>query len=312
MKFCVSLLNSVQLKALRAPPWEKTITPDQQQRAVQLADELGYWKVSVPEHYIMPRESEENFGPHYLHTATALAFLAGATKRIKLSTGIAILPLVHPIAQAKIWATLDWLSGGRAVLTAGLGALKREYEMFGLNFHERGAMCDEHVQAIIELWTSDNPTFEGKYVQFRDVAFLPKPVQKPTIPFWFGGDSQAAMRRVARFGQGWSPTRTPPEKLREGMDFIRSHPAYDGRPIGLSYSMTGLVLADDHTERKDPPKDAFGASGLQETLDRVGRLQDLGVTETRLPPPPLADYEAYLDFLRWSAEEVFPHFPDAA
>ena len=302
MKFGVGMLNSVQIKAMKLPEWQKSVTHAQQAEALRLADELGYWKISVPEHFVIPREHVELSGEHYPHATTALGYIAGLTKQAKLSSCITILPLLHPIAQAKMWATLDWLSNGRAVMNAAVGWLEEEFELMGVNFHERGRLCDEYIEAIIELWTSDHPTYEGKYVSFRDVGFAPKPVQKP-MPIWFGGDAPAVQRRIARFGAGWQPFLTPPDKLPESMDYIRSQKDYHGGPIELSYSITTLRLGHGHV-----PRDATRAEGewtnAAEVIDLVGQLKELGVTETSIPPPTLVDFEAYLDWLRWGAEEV--------
>ena len=302
MRFTVGLLNSAHVKALGAPAWHRSITPAQQIQALRLADELGYWKAMVPEHFVIPREHVELSGDHYPHAVTALAFIAGVTQRLKLSSGITLLPLVNPIAQAKMWATLDWLSGGRAVMNVGVGWLEEEFDLMGVDFHERGRICDDYIPAILELWTSDHPTFEGRYVNFRDVGFAPKPVQSPTIPIWFGGDVEAVQKRVARWGAGWQPFQTPPETLPERMDFIRSQPDYHGRPLDLAYSMSNLKLGHGHVIRDAPEAD--GSWSAAQMLDVVGRLTELGVTETPLPPPPLADFQAYLDWLRWGAEEV--------
>jgi probable F420-dependent oxidoreductase len=308
MKFSVGLLNSVHAKGLNTPEWHRTVTPAQQVQAMRLAEQLGYHKAGVPEHFVIPREHLELSGDHYPHAATGLAFIAGATERIRLASTVTILPLVHPIAQAKIWSTLDWLSGGRAVMNVGVGWLKEEFDLMGVNFHERGAICDEHIQAILALWTSDLATFEGRYVSFRDVGFAPKPVQQPTIPIWFGGDAPPMLRRVARWGAGWQPFLTPPEALPERLDFIRSQKDYHGRPIELSYSMLNTKLGEAHEVRETHQGD--GSWNAAQMLDVVGRLADLGVTETGLPAPPLADFEAYLDWLRWGAEEVMAKAAD--
>ena len=92
---------------------------------------------------------------------------------------------------AKALATLDWLSSGRITVTFGVGWLEKEFEILGVPFHERGRMGDEYLAAIIELWTKDAPEFEGEYVSFQNVAFEPKPVQKPHLPIWMGGDADA-------------------------------------------------------------------------------------------------------------------------
>jgi probable F420-dependent oxidoreductase len=300
MKFTVALLNSAHVKALKVPEWHDTVTPEQHAKALRLADELGYSKVNVPEHFAIPKDHIELSGDHYPHAVTALAFIAGHTQRMRLSSGITILPLVHPIAQAKMWATLDWLSGGRAIMNVGVGWLADEFELMGVNFHERGAICDEQLQAITALWTQELASFEGKYFKFKDVGASPRP--KKPIPIWFGGDADAVLRRVARFGDGWQPFLTPPDKLPQRMDFIRSQKDYHGRPITLSYSMHNLMLGEGHVIRDAP--DAQGSWDAPRMLDVIGHLAELGVEETSIPAPPLRDYEHYLDWLRWGAAEV--------
>jgi probable F420-dependent oxidoreductase len=302
MKFTASLLNSAHVKALKEPLWQRTVSPAQQVAALRLAEELGFSKVNVPEHFAIPREHIELSGDHYPHAVTALAFIAGVTHRIELSSGITILPLVHPIAQAKMWATLDWLSGGRAVMNVGVGWLADEFDMMGVDFHERGAICDEQLEAILALWTQELASFEGKYFKFKDVGASPRP--KKPIPIWFGGDALAVQRRVARFADGWQPFQTPPETLPERMDFIRSQKDYHGRPITLSYSVSNLRLGHGHVIRDAPEAD--GSWDSAHMLDVIGRLKELGVGETRLVQPHLRDYEHYLDWLRWVAAELMP------
>ena len=189
MKFTVSLIDSMHVKAFNAPLWQRSVTPAQQVRALRLAEKLGYWKVKVPEHFVIPEQHIELSGDHYPHAVTALGFAAGATETLRLASSITILPLVHPIAQAKMWATLDWLSGGRAEMNVGVGWLEGEFELMGVDFHRRGAICEEQIQAMIALWTQDLATFEGKYFAFHNVGASPKPVQKPHLPIWFGGDA---------------------------------------------------------------------------------------------------------------------------
>ncbi len=305
MKFNVGLLNSVHVKALNHPPWEKDLTGADQARALRLADDLGYWKANVPEHFIIPHEHRDLSGDHYPQTTTALAFIAGIAPNLKLSSHITILPLINPIVQAKMWATLDWLSNGRAVLMAGVGWLEGEFDLLGVPFHERGRLCDEYIAAMLELWTSDSPTFEGRYVKFKDVGFAPKPVQKPTIPLWFGGDADGVLKRIARWGDGWSPFLTPPDAIPHRLDGIKSQPDYHGRPIEVVYSLSMLKLGEAHVARDAP--EAVGLTDRQKLIDQLGYLKGLGVTETDLPRPDHVDFEAYLDWLRWVAAEIMPY-----
>jgi len=304
MKFNVGLLNAAHVKALGQPAWERALTAADQARALRLADELGFWKANVPEHFVIPKAHLELSGDHYPQTTTALGFIAGITSRLKLGSGVTILPLQHPIVHAKMWATLDWLSGGRAIMMVGVGWLEAEYELLGVPFHQRGALCDEYVAAILELWANDLASFEGPTIRFKDVGCAPKPIQKPGIPIWFGGDAVGVQRRVAKWGAGWSPFQTPPDQIPVRLEWIKSQPDYHGRPIGVVYSLNMLKLADGHVPRDAPQ--AKGLTDVQQLLDQLGYLKSLGVTETDVPRPPHRDFEEYLDWLRWLAADVMP------
>jgi probable F420-dependent oxidoreductase len=304
MKFSIGLLNSQQVKAFGQPAWYREVTPAQQTQALQLADELGYWKVCVGEHYAVSEDHIDLTGKHTIHGATALAYAAGCTKRLRVASSITLLPLLHPIAQAKIWATLDWVSGGRAEMSVGVGWHEEEFEAMGVDFHKRGAICDEQLECITKLWTGEVMSFEGEFYQFKDMAAEPIPVQKPGLPIWFGGDAPAQLRRVARFGSGWHPFQTPLEEVPVGLDKIRSHKDFHGQPIDVAFWMMNLKVGPGHTIRDAP--DADGRWDAAYTVDLCGRLSEMGVTETRLQPPELKDFEAYLDWLRWAAEEVMP------
>jgi probable F420-dependent oxidoreductase len=303
MKLNIGVPNSMHVVAM-TQPWEYELTGADIGRAVQLADQLGFNKAMMGEHFVVPKEHIPLSGDHYLHTTVALAFLAGHTKKMRLSSSVTILPLQNPIVQAKAWSTLDWLSGGRATALFGVGWLEEEFNILRVPFHERGKMCDEYMAAIIELWTKENPEFEGKYVNFRNVGFAPKPIQKP-LPVWFGGDAQGVLKRVAKFGNGWSPFRTPPEKFPECLDYIRSQPEFDGRPLDVFFALEMLNVGAHHEVLDDPR--APGNWSVQQILDQIGWLKQLGITETIVPlPPGIAGFDAYADRLHWVAQEIMP------
>src|SRR6202167_1415147 len=156
MKFGIGLPNSVHVVAM-TQPWEHSLNGADIARAARLADELGYWKLLIGEHFLIPKSHVPLSGDHYLHSVAALSFVATAAPHMKLSSSVTILPLQNLIVQAKAWATLDWLSGGRAVALVGVGWLEEEYRILGVPFHERGRLCDAYIAAMIELWTSDAP-----------------------------------------------------------------------------------------------------------------------------------------------------------
>lgn len=161
MKLVFNLPHMLRLKAM-SQPWEASVTGADQTRMAKCADKWGYDMIAVPEHFVIPGDHVELSGPHYLQSTVAQAYLAGATERIQLNSCVTVLPLQHPIVLAKALATADWMSSGRMMVTFGVGWLEREFELLGVPFHERGRIADEYLAAIVELWTSDYPRFEGE------------------------------------------------------------------------------------------------------------------------------------------------------
>jgi len=306
LQLVFNLPHMLRLKAT-AQPWEAQVTGADQTRMVKCADKWGYDMVAVPEHFIIPNEHVELSGPHYLQSTVAQAYIAGATTNIRLNSCITVLPLQHPIVLAKALATADWMSSGRMMVTFGVGWLEREFEILGVPFHQRGRIADEYLAAIIELWTSESPHFEGKYVSFSDVAFEPKPFQQPHLPIWIGGDADAALKRAARFASGWWSFLTPPEKIAERLDFIKAQPTYDGRPFDVVHGMSTARVGEGHAVLDDP----HGRAGMSaaEIIDRLSWLGEQGVTVSAVPLPSVSGVDEYLDYAQWVIEEIKPQVP---
>jgi probable F420-dependent oxidoreductase len=177
---------------------------------------------------------------------TEVAFVAAKTSRIRLVTSVMVVPHRPAVLTAKILATIDVLSGGRLTVGIGAGWLKEEFAAIGAPpFAERGAITDEYVQTFRELWTSDDPRFAGRYVQFGGIAFEPKPVQRPHPPIWVGGESGPALRRTARLGDAWYPIGTNPAhpldslpRYRLGIERLGKLTTESGRGVGLAYRCT--------------------------------------------------------------------------
>ncbi len=165
-------------------------------------------------------------------------------------------------------------------------------------------MSEEYIQAIIELWTSDNPEFEGRYVSFKDLAFEPKCHQRPHVPIWFGGDADAALRRTARYASGWWPFLTRPEQIPERLDFIRSQPDYNGQLKDVFYGFNTSLVGEGHRVQDDPT--ARPGMTRQEIIDRLMWFAELGVTWSSVPIPMLRDIGEYFDYTQWVAEEIMP------
>ena len=304
MQLAFGMPHMVRLKAMAQKPWELAVSGREQTALARWADSLGYAMIAVPEHFVIPQSHVELSGAHYFHAYTGMAHFAGATERIRVNSCIAILPLQNPFVTAKALSTMDWLSGGRVTVTFAVGWLEEEFATMGVPFKERGAIAEEYAQAIIALWTQDNPVFEGKYVSFKDIAFEPKPVQKPHVPIWFGGDADAVLGRIARHATGWWPFLTKPEDIPARIDFIKSRPDYAGKLEDVFYGMSTGRVGEGHAVLDDPH--AGPSHDRQWLIDKLGALGDLGVTMSSVPTPPVDDLQAFRDYTQWVAEEIMP------
>ena len=235
-------------------------TPDIIRATAVRAEQLGYDSVWVSDHVVTPNANIANFGESIFDPLVTLAVAAGATRRVRLGTTVLIVPYRNPVVTAKMVSSLDALSDGRVVLGVGAGWLAAESAMLGVPFAERGAMTDEYLQAMQELWSSRAPSFAGKYTQFSDLVFEPKPVQKPHPPIWVGGHSRAALRRTAQFGAAWHPINRSPEELRAG----RKELAALCQSRGRSRPPALTLRSDIHVVRagQSVPKSTHAGRGL--------------------------------------------------
>ena len=268
-------------------------SPDALRSLAQRAEDLGFDSVWVSDHIVMPRQIDSSypytsdgvpvFQPDeaYYEPLAALNFLAGCTQRVRLGTHVLVLPYRNPVLTAKILATLDVLSGGRVILGAGVGWMEEEFLALGLDtYHQRGAVTDEYIQLYKELWTKDQPNFQGKYYQISGSAFEPKPVQKPHPPIWIGGHTGPAIRRAAKYGDGWLPIglRPPailePEEMAEKIARLRSLTVQAGRPEDAVEVTFSTEVRFDNTA--GPSRKMM--SGIPEQIAAdLRQYQDLGV-----------------------------------
>ena len=266
-------------------------TPETLGRIARTGEELGYDALFTGDHILVPR----NIASPYPYTEggefpgspsgesmeqlTLLAFLAGQTSRIRLVTSVIIVPHRNPLVAAKALATLDVLSGGRLVVGVGVGWMREEFEALNLPpFEERGAVTDEYIRAFKELWTSDDPHFEGKYVSFDDISFLPKPVQRPHPPIWVGGESRPALRRTAELADGWYPLGSnptfpmgTPEQLAAGLERLASY----ARRFGRDPSEIETIYRTHQFELSDTAAPATGSGQAGDRLPFVGNAEQM-------------------------------------
>jgi probable F420-dependent oxidoreductase len=174
----------------------------------------------------------ERVGGDVLDPLAAMGVAIGRSKKLKFGTSVLVLPGRNPVLLAKELATLDVLSGGRIVPVFGLGSpMPSEHEIFGVAKGERAGRTDEATQLIVKLWTEDDVTFEGKFFNVHNVTIKPKPVQQPHPDVWFGGHSEAACRRVGRYGTGWLPSFVAASEYKGKVDLIKAEAERAGREI---------------------------------------------------------------------------------
>lgn len=211
--------------------------------AARRAEALGFEAVWAADRIVTPWEIRTTY-PYsadqrfivppdipFLEPLTCLAYLAGGTEKVRLGMSVLVMPYRHPLHWAKIATTIDHLSRGRLILGVGVGWMAEEFEALGAPFKDRGAVADEQLQVVERLWTDERPRFEGRYYRFQEVGFAPKPLQKPRIPVWVGGEGERAQRRAARYGDAWFPyfVRTTPRELAARFANVRRWAAEAGR-----------------------------------------------------------------------------------
>ncbi len=196
--------------------------------AVKLVEAAGFHSVWLPEHVIL----FPDYASHYPYSTdgkipgdpegvldpfTALTYVAAHTERIRLGTGICLVPQRQPVYTAKAVADLDYLSGGRVDFGVGIGWLKEEFDNLQMDFRSRAARCIEYIEVMQALWRPGVSEYRGPTYDLHACHFYPKPVQDPHPPIFFGGESDAALNRVATHGDGWYGYDLDPARAAAGI-----------------------------------------------------------------------------------------------
>ena len=272
-------------------------------RLATRAEELGFDSVWASEHVFNVSYVQERIGNrHCYEPLTILTYVAATTKTIGLGTSVLVLPYHNPIRLAKTAATLDVVSGGRLILGVGVGVIEQELEAMGSPFGERGAITDETIAIMKELWTQEDPSYQGRFHSFSGMKFTPKPVQKPHIPIIIGGTSRAAVRRAARVGNGWHPTALDPETLSQRIRYLGERAQAEGRdpaevPVSVSAPMGVAAREGRYSLGVDPA----------EILEKAQTYESLGV-ERLVISSNTREGSELLPALEMLAEEVLPAF----
>jgi len=265
------------------------------------AEDAGFHSVVVTDHPSPTGRWLDHGGHAAQDPFVMLSFMAAATSRIQLQTGILVVPYRNPFIVARAVASLEAISNGRTILGVGAGYLKGEYFAVGADFERRNDVVDEYIRAMRAALGQDEFDFEGTGYNARGIRILPRPAQVP--PIWVGGNSRRAIRRAAELGDAWSPFNTgalvagtartatmqDSGELAEGLAYLRAHADKIGKPPPKDIVLDSM---------KSPTED-WNAQAL---VDQIGAYGEMGVTwcSTHIPGETRGEWKDNLD--RWSAE----------
>lgn len=295
------------------PHLGRNVGRDSLMEFAQEVERLGFHSAFTSDHVCWPAEVNSQYPYNddgsfpatpdmgWLDPIGTLLFVAACTERLRLGFTVLILPYRPPVATAKQLATLDVLSNGRLILGVGVGWMKEEADVLGMPWDNRGARSDEQLEIFERLFTEPAPSFDGAYYAFPEVGFEPKPVQQP-VPVWVGGHTGAAFRRTARFGHAFHAAFQPLDTVTEEWAAVRQACEEQGRdPDELELS---LRLHLDPASVMEPYKSIAGSQ--EEMLDKIGQLQEIGVSHVLLDPVARGGVPGRLDALREFMIDVAP------
>lgn len=286
------------------PQLGPTASPENLILVAQRAEELGYDSAWVLERLLWPLNPREPYPASpdgslpeayqsVLDPLESLTFVAAHTRKLQLGTSVLVLPYHSPIQLARRIATLDVLSGGRALVGVGVGWSRDEFEAAGTPFERRGARCDEFLQAMIEVWTRDTVKFDGEFYHIPESKVGPKPVQKPYPPIYIAGFGQYTFDRAAKFGNGWNPAGVGSFEWLEGMigQFRQTSIRAGRTDMEVVLRSFTMLFKDSPGPQRTP---MMGT--VDEVREDTKRLRDIGVTHLIQSPPAIGfDPSASID-----------------
>jgi len=240
-------------------------------------ERLGLHSAMIADHIVFPVTSESAYpytidrkhpgGGDALEAFSILGVVAGATEKLRLVTSVLVLPYRNPVLTAKMVSSLDVLSGGRVTLGVGVGWLKEEFEALDSpDFERRGAVTDEWITIFKQLWTQSPASFDGEFYRYSDIRCEPLPLQKPHPPIWVGGHSRAALRRTAKYGDGWHPVGAiaasplPPQEMQAHLATLKRLTEAEGRDFSAIHISYKAPLYDTHIPERDGTRRSFSGA----------------------------------------------------
>jgi probable F420-dependent oxidoreductase len=292
---------------------EEFLDGDAIQIMARAAESAGFSACAITDHPAPPTRWIEAGGHHALDPFVGLAFVAAATRHIRLHTNIVVVPYRNPFLMAKLGATLDRLSGGRLIMGIGTGYIMGEFAALGVPFEGRGSAVDESLRLMKRIWSGETINYTGGSFSAEGISSLPVPLQKPHPPLWGGGNSARAIRRAVDLCDGWSPfpiraafsgnTRTQSmesiEDFKEKLQYAREHAARVGRKEQLDVCMIPFCLGLGSTRRPEAAR----------LIDECSAFEALGVSWITISLP-CGDRSEFVENTLWFAEEVIQRLRD--
>jgi probable F420-dependent oxidoreductase len=287
----------------------------------EAADRLGFDSVWTAHHVTLPYERATRYpyghsgtevamspGMQWLDPLVTLSMVGAVTDRVRLGTSVLVLPYRNPVNLAAETAALDVLSGGRLVLGVGAGWMKEEFRTLGIDPAERGARTDEQIEVLRTLWTQDPASFEGRFTSFENIVLAVTPKTEGGPPIWVGGNTDAALRRALRRGDGWHGFEVYSEDMGEVWERLARAGEEVGRdPAELTLSVVrGLVPPGREEESFIPDRRMLGGSA-EAIVEELGRYAEHGVDLVVIQVSLLTPHVP--EALEWTAAEVLPQLP---
>ncbi len=219
--------------SIYAQSWELDAGPDELAAVARACDAAGFFYVGVCDHTFIPERLAAAMRTTWYDTIATLGWLAGVTSRVRLLSHIYVLPLRHPLRATKEFATLDALSGGRVICGVGAGHVSEEFDEMGPDFEHRGTATDEAIVGLANGLAHEFPELAGPRWKASGLGMKPRPAQSPRPPIWVGGSSPAALRRAARYADGWLPQSLGPDPALLGQLRTLRGEYRDGAPIDV-------------------------------------------------------------------------------
>ncbi len=311
MKFGVAVTTSV------TPAVTAEAQAEYVRRLAPVVEEAGYDSVWVSDRTVFPADLAtrypDMYGPglsnpdaqNVLEALTTLSYVAGSISKVRLGMSVLVLPFRNPVLNAKMITTLDVLSGGRVIFGTGVGWMAEEFEAMGAPYEHRGPHTDEHIEMFIALCTQDVAEYSGDHFSTSGMTFFPRPVQKPHPPIWVGGNTNAALRRAAKYGDAWHCIRLTPEELAGKRLTLSEYCADEGKsPEAVQITLRSTVRFGQPQPSPDGGRVLLTGS-VSDIVDDLKRYGEAGL-EYLVLSVAADDTESTVEAVNRFAEEVVP------